>query len=198
MESCPTSARARIRDRTGRVGRSHFPTYAAAMERVTEYLVQDHEELRALLSEALTGASFGVEAFAQFRERLLRHIGIEEKLVLPAARRANGGLALERAAALRIDHAAISSLLVPTPDAALAQEVASILRTHDAIEEGEAGIYAECERLWTLEQSRELLAAATAFARVRVAPHFDGPPCYRTASAALAGAARKSAAKHER
>lgn len=164
------------------------------MKRVSEYLVQDHEELRGLLSEAVRD-EFGVEAFARFRERLLRHIGIEEKLVLPAARRANGGVALSRAATLRIDHAAISSLLVPTPDAELAREIASILLTHDAIEEGETGVYAECESLWTAAQSLELLEAAVAFPPVRVAPHFDGPPCYRTASAALAAANRKVASK---
>ncbi len=167
------------------------------MERVTDYLIEDHAQLRALLAEALRGPSLGVEAFARFRERLLRHIGIEEKLVLPAARRENGGVALSRAAELRIDHAAISSLLVPTPDAAQAREIASILQTHDAKEEGETGVYAECERLWSREQSRELLQAARAFPAVRVAPHFDGPPCYRTASSALAAASRKSAAKRK-
>jgi hypothetical protein len=166
-----------------------------AMERITEYLVRDHVELRALLARASSGPSLDAGAFADFRARLLRHIGIEEKLLLPAARRANAGVPLARAATLRIDHAAISSLLVPTPDAALAGEIASLLRTHDALEEGGAGVYAQCEKLLTPAQSRELLAAARQFPAVRVAPHFDGPPCYRTASAALAAARRKSTSK---
>lgn len=165
------------------------------MERVTDYLVADHERLRALLIEAARCPTFDAEAFAVFRAGLLRHIGIEEKVLLPAARRANGGVALTLAGRLRLEHAAISSLLVPTPDAALAGELASILRGHDALEEGESGVYADCERLFTAEQSRDLLASARAFPAVRVAPHFDGPRCYRTADAALTAAARKLAFK---
>jgi hypothetical protein len=40
---------------------------------------------------------------------------MEEKILLPAARRWNGGQPLSIAAKLRLDHGAIAALLMPTP-----------------------------------------------------------------------------------
>nr|MDQ3035297.1 hypothetical protein [Myxococcota bacterium] len=57
------------------------------------------------------------------------------------------------------------------------------------LEEGEDGVYAECERLLA-DQQDELLAAAAAFPEVPVARHFDGEHVVRTADAALRGALR--------
>lgn len=58
--------------------------------RVTEVLTADHARLRALLAQA-TGQPFDRAAFEQFRAGLLRHIGIEEKLVFAEVRRRLGG-----------------------------------------------------------------------------------------------------------
>src|SRR5690606_1000117 len=110
-------------------------------ERITEYLLRDHQRLRALLERARAADPLDEEAFAAFRAGLLRHIAIEEKLLWPAARRARGDRPLEQARALRIEHAALGSLLVPTPDAALCDEIRSLLGAHDAREEGEGGVY---------------------------------------------------------
>lgn len=167
----------------------------AGLARITEYLEQDHERLRALLSQACEGgAALDLAAFARFRTGLLRHIGIEEKVLFPAARRANGGTAVAGAAELRVEHAALSSMLVPTPDLALAREIAALAAQHDETEERPGGVYSVCEALFTVAESAALLATARAFPSVRVAPHFDGPPCYRTAREAL-GAARRKAEK---
>lgn len=128
--------------------------------------------------------------FEEFRAGLLRHIAIEEKLLLPAARDARGGTPIERAHQMRVQHGAISSLLVPTPDQALCDELASLLAIHDALEEDEDGVYVECASLIGPERGRELLEAARAFPKVRVAKHFDGAGICRTAAQALASAAR--------
>lgn len=157
---------------------------------VTDYLARDHERLHALLAAATDGQRLDGASFEAFRAGLLRHIGIEEKLLLPAARRARDGVPLERAHELRVDHAALTSLLVPTPDPALCDEIASILGTHDPKEEGPQGVYAECETLLGAAASEALAARALAFPEVRVAPHFDGPGVYRTAQSALAAARR--------
>ncbi|MEP6889972.1 MAG: hemerythrin domain-containing protein, partial [Nitrospirota bacterium] len=53
--------------------------------------------------------------YDQFRAGLLRHIGTEEKILLPAAQRLRGGQPLPIAAKLRLDHGAIASLLMPPP-----------------------------------------------------------------------------------
>jgi hypothetical protein len=160
------------------------------MNRVTAYLTADHERLHALLERAGAGEMIDREAFALFRAGLLRHIAIEEKVLMPAARNARAGEPLSRAHELKIDHAAISSLLVPTPDVALCAELVSILTPHGAKEEGPDGVYAECERLLSASESDELAARAAAFPEIRVSPHFDGPTVYRTAASALASASR--------
>lgn len=160
------------------------------LDRITDYLVRDHERLHALLEAAMAGGRFSPAPFAIFRQGLLRHIAIEEKVLLPAARLAQGDVPLARAFDLRVDHAALTSLLVPPPDVALCREIASLLAVHDAKEEGPEGVYAECEALFSPARSAALAAEAIGFRSVRVAPHLDRPGVYRTAAAALAAARR--------
>lgn len=168
------------------------------MRRITDYLLADHERLSALLTAATAGAAFDSDSFARFRAGLLRHIGIEEKVLFPAARRARGGEPLSRAHELRIEHAALTSLLVPTPDAALCAEITFILRPHDAVEEAADGVYAECEGLLSDAESAALLATARDFPVVPTSRHFDGPTAHRTAASALASAARISRPRSEK
>lgn len=159
---------------------------------ISEHLARDHTRLHALLAAATAAEALDREAFAAFRAGLLRHIAIEEKLLLPAARRARSGVALERARELRIDHGALAALLVPTPDFALCSEILALLTIHDAKEEGPGGVYAECESLLTPAESAELAARAAAFPDIRAAAHFDGHGVHRTAADALAsGRSRK-------
>ena len=108
---------------------------------IINYLVADHARLHTLLDRAMETPDLDPEAFADFRRGLLRHIAIEEKVLLPAVREARGGAPLDRAHALRIDHAALTSLLVPTPDLALCREILALLSEHDAKEEGRDGVY---------------------------------------------------------
>jgi hypothetical protein len=161
---------------------------------ITGYLAEDHDRLDALLARAVADpGAFDAAAFAEFRAGLLRHIGIEEKVLLPAARAARGGEPLEEARRLRIEHGALAALLVPTPTAALVEEIRSILAPHNAVEEGPAGVYARCETLLA-GQAEEVAARVRAYPPVRVAPHADGPRVVRTAADAL----RVSAMQFER
>lgn len=155
------------------------------MTRITSYLLADHRRLDQLLADAIKAPCVDADTFAEFRGSLLRHIAIEEKLLLRAARDAQNGVPLERARQLRIEHGAIASLLVPTPDHALCEELATLLRAHDALEEGSDGVYEECERLFSETQSCELAEQAEAFGAIPVAKHFDGPRALRSASEAL-------------
>lgn len=159
-------------------------------ERVTDYLVLEHERLDMLLAGANAGQRLNAAKFAEFRVGLLRHIAIEEKLLFPAARQARGGIPIERAHEMRVEHAALTSLLVPTPDPGLCEEIRSLLASHNHKEEGPDGVYAECEMLLGPAESEALRARAVARPDVRVVPHFDGPGVYRTASLALAAAQR--------
>jgi len=158
--------------------------------RITEYLSRDHVRLHDLLARATASEIFGAEAFAEFREGLLRHIAIEEKILLPAVKRARGGESLSRAHQLRVEHGALTSLLVPTPDAGLCAEIISILSPHDAREEGSNGVYAECEGYLSSAESNQLTERALSMPKFRTMPHYDGPEVHRTAVSALASANR--------
>ena len=168
-----------------------------APKTISQYLTNNHTWLHALLSAAGHGGRFDAAAFAEFRTSVLRHIAIEEKLLLPAVRRVRGA-PIAQARALRVEHAALTSLLVPTPDLALCAEIGALLSAHDAQEEGDDGVYAQCEWLLGAERSRVLAEQAGNFPAVPVAAHFDGPGTYRTAELALAAASRITVTKHQR
>ena len=55
---------------------------------LTSFLAGDHTRLDGLLRWAMTaGGVIDLAAYAEFRAGLLRHISLEEKILLPAARR---------------------------------------------------------------------------------------------------------------
>ena len=152
------------------------------------YLTDDHARLDDLLAHAVADPDrFDAGAFEAFRAGLLRHIGIEEKILLADARRRRGGEPLPIAARLRVEHGALASLLVPTPDAALVAEIRGLLRVHNGREEGAGGVYEICEALAGPEAGA-LLERARAAPEVPLAPHFDGKGTYRRAAEALRAA----------
>jgi hypothetical protein len=156
-------------------------------------MAADHDRLDRLLERALSSADrFDLDAFEEFRVGLLRHIGIEEKLLLPDARRRRSGDPLPLAARLRVEHAAIASLLVPTPDRALVAELRTLLVPHNRIEEESGGVYELVEGLAGGEAAA-LLRRAQAAPPPPPARHFDGAGVVRTAVEALALAERNAA-----
>ena len=115
---------------------------------VASYLIADHERLDALLRRAVAQPPMiDIKAYAEFRRGLLRHIGMEEKILLPAAQRARGGEPLPVAARLRLDHGALAALLVPVPEVAILAAIRTILTGHNRLEEGPEGAYEVCEHL---------------------------------------------------
>ncbi|HEU4385199.1 MAG TPA: hemerythrin domain-containing protein [Anaeromyxobacteraceae bacterium] len=159
---------------------------------LTSWFAEDHARLDALLRRSMASpGAFDEEAFEAFRAGLLKHIALEEKILLPALRQARGGEPLPLARRLRVDHGAIASLLVPTPDAALVAELRSILEPHNAAEEGPGGLYAACDQLLAGE-AEALLARIRAYPDVKVAPHRDVPGVYRTAAEALRASAKQA------
>lgn len=157
--------------------------------RITDYLEADHRRIEDLFESACSNERFDPLAFARFRASLLRHIAIEEKLLMVAVREMRGDQPLNRAHQLRIEHGAISSLLVPPPDLDLCKEIQSLLDPHSAKEEGPDGVYAECEQVLG-ERSESLGVEAAAYPQVRVAPYRSLPGMSRTAAQALASARR--------
>lgn len=152
---------------------------------LTRFLTEDHRRLDGLLQKATTHAGFVEQgAYDQFRAGLLRHIGMEEKILLPAVQRLRGGEPLSLAAKLRLDHGALASLLMPTPTAAIVATIRDILADHNALEEGPAGLYEICDDLAGSE-AELLLANLQAAPEVLVMPHSDSPAVMNAVRRAL-------------
>lgn len=136
------------------------------------FMTEDHKRLDALLRKAESG---GIDpaAYGKFREGLLRHIAMEEKVLLPEAQRLRGGRPLPIASQLRLDHSALAALLVPSPTQAVVAAIKAILSAHNRLEEGAGGLYEACEEL-TAAGVEELLSRLRALPRVPVSPHADG------------------------
>jgi hypothetical protein len=138
-------------------------------------LAGDHVRLDALLTRAIaTPGRVDDAPYAEFRHGLLRHIAMEEKVLLPAARRLNDGEPLPVAQRLRLDHGAIAALLVPTPTPVTIAALRGILAAHNTIEEDPGGLYDQCERLAAAELD-DLVARLEATPAVPVSPYSDGP-----------------------
>lgn len=157
---------------------------------ITRFLAEDHDRLDGLLRQATAEPGRVARGpFDLFRAGLLRHIALEEKILFREVREAGGGLAplLRR---LRVDHGAISSLLVPTPTAELVSEIRSILGPHNELEEAPDGLYARCDALLAPHAAR-LLEEMRRYPPVKVAGYRDGPRVLRTAAAALESSAKQ-------
>ena len=152
---------------------------------LTGFLVEDHRRLDGLLQAAVAHpGTVDDHAYAQFRAGLLRHIGMEEKILLPAAQRLRGGEPLSLAAKLRLDHGALASLLMPTPAAAILATIQGILVDHNVLEEGVAGLYETCDALAGSEGA-PILAALRAAPDVAVMPYNDSPAVMNAVRRAL-------------
>jgi hypothetical protein len=158
---------------------------------IRSFLADDHERLDVLLRSAVTSSGeIDLVPYREFRSGLLRHIGIEEKILFPASQRANGGRPHPTVARLHRDHGALALLLVPTPTAAIVEEIRSILDGHNEIEEGKGGVYDDCDRLLGDELDAVLERLRT-YPPVKLAPHFDGVGVSRRAEDALRAVARR-------
>lgn len=139
------------------------------------YLSDDHERLDALLNHAVDKPeAIDMKAYTEFRQGLLRHIGMEEKIVLPAITRFQDGRQAEVAARLRLDHGALVALLVPPPTPAIVETIRSILSAHNPLEENEGGLYRLLDRL-AGEEAGDLLEKLEGAPEVPALPHNDRP-----------------------
>lgn len=142
---------------------------------ISTLLLADHARLDGFLRQAAARPdAVDRPSYDAFRAGLLRHIGLEEKILLPAAKRARGGEPLPVAAQLRRDHAALASLLVPTPTPEILAAIRGLLEVHNPLEEGPDGLYAACDALLAAEANAIAGKLRTA-PEVPVAPNFDGP-----------------------
>jgi hypothetical protein len=153
------------------------------MDSVRELLTEDHSRLDVLLEDARNcDSAEELASYDKFRRGLLKHIGIEEKILLPAAARLRGA-ALEQAPRLRLDHGALVALLMPIPTAAIVRALKSVLAAHNPIEEGADGVYQICQTLAAAETD-ELVR------KIRAAPEVPTTP--NTTSTRIIDAAKRA------
>lgn len=144
-------------------------------DRIYRFLVDDHVRLSELLEKATCRpGQVGPAPYAAFRAGLLRHISMEEKIVLPFIQKKRGSDPLPIAAKLRLDHGALASLLVPTPTLGVIATLREVLEKHNPVEEGAGGLY-EIGQALAGSEEESLLERLRSAPEVRVAAHADGP-----------------------
>ena len=142
---------------------------------IHRFLARDHARLDGLLRSA-DASTDGIDAvaFEAFRAGLLKHIAMEEKILLPSARRARGGDQLAIAERLRLDHGVLATLLVPSPTPSIVATIRSILAAHNRLEEQAGGLYDACDDLVGADAA-DLVAQLRAQPDVPMNAHNDGP-----------------------
>lgn len=159
------------------------------MHPVESYLEEDHRRLEDILDRAVADmAHVDMTLFTVFREGLLRHISMEERVLIPAIRRlrdAEGRESrFEQEAQIRLDHGAIGTLLVLPPSVWSIAALRSVLAAHNPLEEGDTGLYAEVRRL-DAEASRVLHEELDAIPTPPLSPHMDNPDALEPARRAM-------------
>ncbi|HLI81004.1 MAG TPA: hemerythrin domain-containing protein [Candidatus Binataceae bacterium] len=154
------------------------------MKSLEQLLTDDHRRLDALLERSgQCDTREELVAYDAFRRGILKHIGIEEKILLTAAARLRGA-PLDQAARLRLDHGAIVSLLMPVPTPAILRAIRTVLAAHNPVEEGDGGVYEVCEKLAVSEHD-ELMAKILAAPEVPTNPNSTTPRIIEAARNAL-------------
>jgi hypothetical protein len=125
-----------------------------------------------------------MDLYHQFRTGLLKHIKMEEKILFPAAQKANGGTPLPLAAKLRLDHGALTALMVTPPTPEVLRLVRLLLEQHDLLEEEHGGMYEACETL-TASETDAILEALSQATEVPVHPHNETDNAFKAAKNAL-------------
>lgn len=152
---------------------------------ISEYLAHDHDRLDQFLQQSLApDGSIDMESYHQFRQGLLRHIGIEEKILIPALLSGPHDEIKPVIDRIRLDHSAIVALLVPTPSPAIINALRSILTGHNALEEENGGIY-ERGDLYDQQALQHLAEKMKETAEVRSLPNNPDPKVLEATRRAL-------------
>ena len=107
---------------------------------VSRAMEDDHRRLDAVLARVEAAGPAPGPLYDEFRSGLLRHMWVEEHLLMPRVRKAvpSVGKILDR---LHSDHGALTALLVPVPTPGILATIRAILAPHNRIEEEPGGLY---------------------------------------------------------
>ena len=148
------------------------PPYACP---IAGFMSADHARIDGLLAAAeASDGSIDPDTYAKFRHDLLRHIGMEEKVLFPYLRARRGGTLPASVASLHADHGEIAKLLVRSPNGTVVTMLREILERHNALEEGPTGLYSSCDEL-AGDETSALLSRLRDQPTVPLAKYYDGP-----------------------
>ncbi|MET4081803.1 hypothetical protein ABIB40_001754 [Pedobacter sp. UYP30] len=153
-----------------------------------QFFTEDHQRIDQLLDKATANPDqIELDYYHRFRTQLLRHIKMEEKILFSAARKADLAVAQNLIPRYRLEHGAITALMVSPPTPLLLGVIRHLLEIHDTAEEEPGGLYDVCEAL-TQGQTEELLAQLRATEEVPVHPQNPAPIAIESAIRALSRA----------
>jgi hypothetical protein len=142
---------------------------------IERFMVEDHVGIDGWVARCeRPDGSVDLEIYERLRQALLRHIGMEERILLPYARAKRGGEPLDLARRLHADHGEIAKLLVRSPNEAVLGALRELLARHNPLEEGPEGIYAACDRL-AGDGAQSVVDRLRAQPEVPLAKYYDGP-----------------------
>lgn len=145
---------------------------------IERFMAQDHNEVDSWLRQSLKDdGSIDEVAYTRFRERLVRHIALEEKVLLRYAR-AKTGAPIPFAAALKRDHVNIVRLLASPPTKKIFVAVVEALADHAAFEEGPAGLYATCDEI-AGDDAENVVARLRTHPEVAAPRRYEDPEAHR-------------------
>ena len=144
---------------------------------IEAFMTEDHVALDRTLGGVERAGAIDEDGYRRFRGGLLRHIAMEEKVLLPFVR-AKTGAPFRLASQLHADHGALAKLLVRSPSGVVLDALRRILSTHNGLEEGDGGLYATCDAL-AVDEASTVVERLRAQPEVPLAPYYDGPPHVR-------------------
>jgi len=154
--------------------------------KIYKFFAEDHRRLEMLLEKAFSQPDkINDSDYAEFRGGLLRHIALEEKILLPSMQ--HDGKPYAAAAQLRLDHGAIAALLVLPPSIAVKNVLQWILMQHNSREEGIPGLYHDCESAF-VHSSDTILNKVHQYPDVPMMPYNITPRAMDAARRAVARA----------
>ena len=149
------------------------------------FFTADHHRIEGFLNKATEQAGeIEMNFYHHFRTQLLRHIKMEEKILFPAAKKVNLKVMQELIPRFRLEHGALTALLVPPPTADIIKVIRYVLDKHDLAEEEPGGLYDICEAL-TKGETEELLIQLPKTEEVPVHPPNLAPIAMESARRAL-------------
>ncbi len=162
-----------------------FRTSKSMNKPLHQFFTEDHHRIDRLLNKATEKENeIDLDYYHQFRKGLLRHIKMEEKTLFPAAKKVNDALMQKLIPRYRLEHGALTALMVPPPVSSLIKVIRYVLEKHDLAEEEPGGLYDVCEAL-THGQTQQLLNELAAVKEVPVHPTNPAPIAIESARRAL-------------